>query len=35
MWDDYANIENSQQGRIMVLTLRMVPERITVEWLRS
>jgi hypothetical protein len=35
MWDDYANIENSRQGRIMVLTLRMVPERITVEWLRS
>ncbi|NJM59921.1 MAG: bstEII [Oscillatoriales cyanobacterium RU_3_3] len=35
MWDDYANIENSWPGRIMVLTLRMVPDRITVEWLRS
>jgi hypothetical protein len=35
MWDDYANIENSWQNRIMVLTLRMVPDRITVEWLRS
>jgi len=35
MWDDYANIENSWQDKIMVLTLRMVPDRITVEWLRS
>ncbi len=35
MWDDYANIENSWSDRIIVLTLRMVPDRITVEWLRS
>lgn len=35
MWDDYANIENSWSERIIVLTLRMVPDRITVEWLRS
>jgi hypothetical protein len=35
MWDDYARLEQSQKGRIMVLTLRMVPERLTLEWLRS
>jgi len=35
MWDDYAKIENSWPGRIMVVTLRMIPERITVDWLRS
>jgi hypothetical protein len=34
MWDDYANIEKSWPDRIMVLTLRMVPDRITLEWLR-
>ncbi len=35
MWDDYARLENSWPGKIMVLTLRMIPERITIEWLRS
>lgn len=35
MWDDYARIENSWPGKIMVVTLRMIPERITVDWLRS
>jgi hypothetical protein len=35
MWDDYARIENSWPGKIMVLTLRMIPERITVDWLNS
>lgn len=35
MWDDYANIEKSWPDQIMVLTLRMVPDRIKVEWLRS
>jgi hypothetical protein len=35
MWDDYARIENSWPGKIMVVTLRMVPERITIDWLRS
>lgn len=35
MWNDYANLENSWPGKIMVLTLRMIPERITVKWLRS
>lgn len=35
MWDDYAALEYSWPGRIMVLTLRMVPERLTPAWLRS
>jgi hypothetical protein len=35
MWDDYARLEQSWQGKIMVLTLRMVPESITLEWLES
>jgi hypothetical protein len=35
MWDDYARLEQSQKGRILVLTLRMIPERLTLAWLRS
>lgn len=35
MWNDYAALEASWPGRIMVLTLRMVPERLTREWLFS
>lgn len=35
MWDDYAKLEQSWPGKIMVLTLRMVPERLTLDWLRS
>ncbi len=35
MWDDYAHIENSWPGRVKVVTLRMVKERITLDWLRS
>ena len=35
MWRDYAEIERRWVGRIMVLTLRMVPERLTLDWLRS
>lgn len=35
MWDDYAAIEGSWPGRIMVLTLRMVPVRLSREWLLS
>lgn len=35
MWDDYAALERSWYNKIMVLTLRMVPERITLAWLRS
>jgi hypothetical protein len=29
MWDDYARLEQSQKGKIVVLTLRMIPERLT------
>jgi hypothetical protein len=35
MWNDYAYIENLYPGRVMVTTLRMIPERLTLEWLRS
>ena len=35
MWDDYAKLEQSQKGKILVLTLRMIPERLTLDWLRS
>jgi len=35
MWDDYAKLEDSWPGKILVLTLRMVSGRITLEWLRS
>lgn len=35
MWDDYARLEASWPNKIMVSTLRMVPERITYQWLRS
>jgi hypothetical protein len=33
MWNDYAALEKSWKGKIMVLTLRMITERITKEWL--
>lgn len=35
MWNDYAHIENQWPGRVKVVTLRMIPIRITEEWLRS
>lgn len=35
MWDDYVHLENSHPGKILVATLRMVPERITKKWLLS
>jgi hypothetical protein len=35
MWDDYASLEQSWPGKIMVTTLRMIPERITLEWLQA
>lgn len=35
MWDDYSKLEQSLKGRILVLTLRMIPDRLTLEWLRS
>jgi len=33
MWDDYAKLEKSSSDKIMVLTLRMFPERLTLNWL--
>jgi hypothetical protein len=35
MWDDYAYLEERWAGRVKVVTLRMMAERITAEWLRS
>lgn len=35
MWNDYANLEQSWKGKIMVLTLRMIAERLTTDWLNS
>ncbi len=35
MWSDYVYLERSGKGKIRVVTLRMVPERITTEWLES
>lgn len=35
MWNDYAYIENQWPGRVKVVTLRMVMDRITLEWLRA
>jgi hypothetical protein len=33
MWNDYAKIEVSWPGKILVLTLRMVTERLKLDWL--
>lgn len=33
MWRDYAALEESWPGKIRVVTLRMVPERLTADWL--
>ena len=35
MWRDYASIEESHPGSIRIVTLRMIAERITMEWLLS
>ncbi len=35
MWDDYAHLEDYGMGRVIVITLRMVPVRITHDWLHS
>lgn len=35
MWNDYAGLEESWPGKIAVVTLRMVSERITLDWLLS
>ena len=35
MWRDYARLEEEWRGKVLIVTLRMVPERITGEWLVS
>jgi hypothetical protein len=35
MWRDYTHLETIWDDRVRVVTLRMVPERITPQWLRS
>lgn len=35
MWSDYAKLEKSSADKIIVLTLRMVSERLTANWLMS
>lgn len=35
MWNDYAYIERQWPGRVRVVTLRMVPERVTMDWLEN
>jgi hypothetical protein len=35
MWDDYAYIEKQWKGRVKVVTLRMLPERINAVWLKG
>lgn len=33
MWRDYSKLEDKWKGKVMITTLRMAPERITLEWL--
>lgn len=35
MWNDYAYIEELYPNRVMVTTLRMIPERLTLDWLKA
>ena len=35
MWDDYANLEQYGQGKVMVCTLKMLDDRFTKNWLES
>jgi hypothetical protein len=35
MWNDYAYLEHIWNGRVRVVTLRMVPDRVTLQWLKS
>ena len=35
MWDDYSKLENIDTERVLVLSLRMIPERLTINWLTS
>lgn len=35
MWNDYADLEDIGQGKVMVCTLKMLDERFTKDWLES
>jgi len=35
MWDDYGYIEKQWRGRVKIVTLRMMPDRITSSWLKG
>jgi len=35
MWDDYAYLEKKWRGKVKVVTLRMLPERVTANWLTT
>lgn len=35
MWNDYASLENHNNGRVMVCTLKMLQARFTEDWLNS
>lgn len=35
MWRDYAHIDEAWGNRVKVATLRMFPERVTMNWLKS
>jgi len=35
MWEDYSKIEERYPNEVIVLTLRMIEERLTIDWLRS
>mgnify|MGYP007077071664 FL=1 len=35
MWDDYSQLEERWENKIKVLTLRMIPERLTEDWLKG
>jgi len=35
MWRDYVTLENSYRGEVLVLTLRMIPERLSLKWLQT
>lgn len=33
MWDDYADLEEIGKGHVLVVTLKMLEDRLTKEWL--
>lgn len=35
MWDDYSKLEERWDDKIKVVTLRMIPERLTLDWLKG